>query len=119
MLARVVPADHIARPIGGAADPQIDLETYAQEICALHHPDPHRPVGETRANARLISAAPDLLIQLRGLVAAFQCVIADLGIDEDATTLRIMAGGSHVAEVPVATLLANANAALAKAEVTP
>ena len=58
--AVVVPAAHVSRPIGMAEDPAVDLATYAQEICLLHWPDPHRSETEVRANARLIAAAPDL-----------------------------------------------------------
>ncbi len=57
-LCVVVPAGHAARPIGGAENDAIDLATYAQEICAVEHPDRHRPAAETRANALLIAAAP-------------------------------------------------------------
>ena len=63
--AIVVPAGHVDRPVGAHEDPQIDLERYAQEICALHWPDRNRGEWEVRANAWLIAAAPDLLEALR------------------------------------------------------
>jgi hypothetical protein len=60
-FAYVVPASHAERPIGGAEDDAHDLAYFAQEICALHHPDRHRSEDESRANARLCAAAPTLL----------------------------------------------------------
>lgn len=62
--AVVVPLDHVLRPVGAAEDPAVDLATYAQEICLMHWPDPHRTEAEVEANARLIAGAPDLLGQL-------------------------------------------------------
>lgn len=70
----VVPQDHIGRPMGGSSDPDTDRATYAQEICAMHWPDPHRSRAEVQANARLIAAAPDLLeavVALRSSLMTF------------------------------------------------
>lgn len=55
--AYVVPKAHVSRPIGGAEDAELDLATYAQEICALHWPDRHRTEAEVRANAHQIAAS--------------------------------------------------------------
>ena len=62
--AVIVPAEHIFRPLGGATDAAFDRTTYAQEVCALHWPDRNRDEEEVRANAALISSAPDLLTAL-------------------------------------------------------
>jgi hypothetical protein len=63
--AYVVPAEHADRRIGGHRDKDIDLQEFAQEICALHWPDRHRNEDEVKANAQLISAAPELLDALK------------------------------------------------------
>lgn len=74
LFARIVTAEHVGRPIGGSEDLATDFATYAQEICALHHPDRHRPESETLANANLIAAlrneAPALLDEVEKLRAA-------------------------------------------------
>lgn len=67
--ARVVPADHVLRPIGSDEDPAKDRETYAQEICLLHWPDRNRSEAEVQANARLIASAPELLEALSNILA--------------------------------------------------
>lgn len=64
-FARVIPAEHVNRPIGAHEDPEIDRERYAQEICAMHWPDNNRNIAEVRANASLIAAAPDMLAALQ------------------------------------------------------
>jgi hypothetical protein len=55
-IARIIPAEHMNRPIGAHEDAAIDRETYAQEICAMHWPDRNRSEDEVRANARRIVA---------------------------------------------------------------
>jgi len=67
--AVVVPSPHASRPIGCHENPVIDLETYAQEICALHWPDRNRNESEVRSNANLIAAVPDMATHLRALQA--------------------------------------------------
>lgn len=75
-FARIIPAEHIGRLIGCAADSATDFATYAQEICAMHQPDRHRPESETVANAELIAAlrneAPALLAEVEKLRAALR-----------------------------------------------
>jgi hypothetical protein len=56
LMARIVPADHTSRPIGAHEDAEVDLMTYAQEICAMHWPDRNRSEDEVLANARRIVA---------------------------------------------------------------
>jgi hypothetical protein len=56
LMARIVPEDHTCRPIGAHEDAEIDLATYAQEICAMHWPDRNRSEDEVIANARRIVA---------------------------------------------------------------
>ena len=63
--AVIVPCAHLGRPLGAHEDPAVDAERYAQEICSLHWPDRNRKEQEVRANARLISAAPDMLAALK------------------------------------------------------
>lgn len=80
--AYVVPEDHVERPIGGADDVEFDARHYAQEICALHWPDPHRSEAEVRANARLIAAAPDLLALLKQALVFIEADTAPCGPGE-------------------------------------
>jgi len=86
-FARIIPAEHIGRLIGCAADSATDFATYAQEICAMHQPDRHRPESETVANAELIAAlrneAPALLDEVEKLRAALRHAIATLERDGD------------------------------------
>lgn len=56
LMARIVPEDHISRPIGADDDAKVDAATYAQEICAMHWPDRNRSEEEVLANARRIVA---------------------------------------------------------------
>lgn len=79
--AYVVPQDHIGRPIGGSSDPDTDLATYAQEICAMHWPDPHRSRAEVQANALLIAAAPDLLEAADAMMPLLSLIEDDLWED--------------------------------------
>jgi hypothetical protein len=69
-----------------------------------------------RANARLIAAAPELLTQLVGAVALAEHIIASLDIDPETTTLRVRANGENIADIPIATLIENQKAVIAKAE---
>ena len=71
---------------------------------------------EALANAHLISAAPDLLIQLKGMLGFAEFVIAAVDIDTDQTKVVLRANGESVAEVPISTLLTHTKAAIAKAE---
>jgi hypothetical protein len=54
--ALIVPLSHIDRPIGAHVNKEIDLKTYAQEICAMHWPDRNRSEQEVKANAKRIVA---------------------------------------------------------------
>lgn len=57
----VVPAAHAGRPVGGDADKEADLRDYAQTVHSPSSKDQrHRGSAEIAANARLISAAPEL-----------------------------------------------------------
>lgn len=66
--AVIVPEAHLDRPLGGALDLDFDLRHYAQEICAMHWPDPHRSEREVQANARVIAVAPEMLAMLKHMV---------------------------------------------------
>ena len=79
--AVIVPCAHLGRPLGAHEDPAVDAERYAQEICSLHWPDRNRKEQEVRANARLISAAPDLKTFANGITD-------DLGFAEWSTPVR-------------------------------
>lgn len=68
-VAYVIPAEHLSRPIGCHTEAALDLATFAQQICSLDCPDRHRSAKEMRANARLIAAAPDLLVIASRLAA--------------------------------------------------
>ena len=92
--------------IYGAA-PVADCTDYVQR---------RRPASECRANAHLTAAAPELLTQLQGLLAATRLVISAVGIDPEATNVDFRANGQPIANVRIADLLANADAAVAKAE---
>lgn len=97
-FAYIVPLDHAERPIGGAEDDAYDLAHYAQEICALHHPDRHRSEIESKANAHLIAAAPDLLEALENLVDAVRFdvdKVRRLARAEDAIARAIPPKGSR------------------------
>lgn len=78
---RVVPASHIDRPVGGAADDGMDLRVFAQEIASLH--DRHRSREEVAANAHLIAAAPELLEASAEWIAYLD---APLGEEADGAT---------------------------------
>lgn len=92
----------------------------ARVVDPVWHEDRNSANDEAGANAahivRCVNAHDDLVTQLKGVIAAFRCVISSLDIDEDETTLNISASSRAIAQVPIATLLANANEALAKAE---
>lgn len=72
--------------------------------------------GELAATGHVLAAAPDLLIQLKGLLGFAQFVINAAEIDTELTTVVLRANGETVAEVPVAVVLTNAAAAIANAE---
>lgn len=72
--------------------------------------------SEMEANARLIAAAPDLLVQLKGLLGFARFVINAVDIDTEATKVVLRNKGEPVAEVPIAVLLKHSEAAIAKAE---
>lgn len=80
--------------------------------------DHHGLFSRERAQAHgaLVAAAPDLLTQLRGAVAMMRLAISSLDIDPDLTEIEFRANGEHIARVSMATLLANGQAAIAKAE---
>ena len=74
------------------------------------------PRAGAQANAALIAAAPELLTQLRGAVAMLRLTINSLDVDPELTEIEFRANGEHIARVSMATLLANGQAAIAKAE---
>jgi hypothetical protein len=94
--AYVIPAEHLNRPIGGADDLEVDLQRYAQEICAMHWPDPHRPAQEMRANARLIAAAPDMLNALKAALPIL--MVSDDGIPRATERLHLVEAAICLAE---------------------
>lgn len=67
------------------------------------------------ANARLIAAAPDLLIQLEGLLGLVNVMVAAFDVDTEQTKCRLRLDGEVVAEVPISTVLGRSAAAIAKA----
>ena len=69
-----------------------------------------------RANAALIAAAPDLLIQLRGMLGLAEFLINAVDVDTDQTKVVLRKDGEAVAEVPISVILRHARAAVAKAE---
>ena len=64
----IAPADHSNRLLGAASDNARDRDEYAQTIANVEL-DRHGR-GDRMANARLIAAAPDLLVALRSLLTA-------------------------------------------------
>lgn len=95
-LKYVVPADHVARPIGFATDLAADRVSYAHSI-AMVTPRRHGD-GDQDANARLIAAAPELRSTLLDVLAIFGArpdVWALLGPTEK---LAIDAAGAAVAQ---------------------
>ena len=99
----------------------IQIETDERAICEVSatHDDTDNEfdiLDEDRANAHLIAAAPDLLVQLKGALAVANHVIASTGIDAEHTALQMVANGEQLAVVLLSTLIRNAEAAVAKAE---
>lgn len=72
--------------------------------------------AELAATGRVLAAAPEMLIQLKGLLGFAQFIINAIDLDTDRTTVVLRANGQTVAEVPVAVVLQNTEAAIAKAE---
>jgi len=73
-------------------------------------------VAVQSANAALIAAAPDLLVQLKSMLGLARFIIKAADLDPEATTVVLRNQGETVAEVPVSVLLTNTEAAIAKAE---
>lgn len=69
----VVPIEHEKRPIGGASDPIVDKDKYAQWIVRIPSTHRHRPDYEQRGNADLIAAcSPEVVIALCRVALAAQ-----------------------------------------------
>lgn len=120
-MARHTPAPwRVEDPLGPdilsivAGGPEVYNWTHIAQISVSDEGD--APRGQAEANARVMAAAPELLAQLRGLVAFTKAIIRDAGLDPDATAVAFVSGGNELALVSLATLLANAEAAIAKAE---
>lgn len=71
----VVPAAQAERPVGGASDDAVDLETYAQEIVGASLPQRHRPKSETLANLTLCAAAPDMFEALSKMLEHYVSLV--------------------------------------------
>jgi hypothetical protein len=120
LMARIVPVDHISRPIGADDDAEVDLATYAQEICAMHWPDRNRSEEEVFANARRIVACvnacagldieileaittsfseeySDMLKQRDKLLEALSVITLNATVQPDAS----MNGSSDIYAVPI------------------
>lgn len=72
--------------------------------------------AECDANGYVLAAAPEMLVQLKGLLSLARFVISAANIDVDVTKIVLKNRGEFVAEVPVALLLEHSEAAIAKAE---
>ena len=75
-----------------------------------------RPSDEVAANAHVVSAAPEMLVQLKGLLGFARFIISATNLDTDRTKIELRNNGEFVAEVPLALLLEHSEAAVAKAE---
>lgn len=69
-----------------------------------------------QANAALISAAPEMLVQLKGMLGLAEFLINAIDVDTDQTKIVLLKDGEAVAEVPVSVILKHTKAAIAKAE---
>ncbi|KQT59966.1 hypothetical protein ASG52_19770 [Methylobacterium sp. Leaf456] len=72
--------------------------------------------AECEANGRVLAAAPEMLVQLKGLLGFARFIVSGLNIDADQTKVVLKNRGESVAEVPLALLLERSEAAVAKAE---
>lgn len=68
------------------------------------------------AHGALFSAAPELLVQLKGMLGLAEFLINAVDVDTDRTKVVLRMNGEAVAEVPIAVILEHTKAAVAKAE---
>lgn len=93
----VIPKCHAERPIGGATDPIIDRDKYAQHICHVSPNHRHRPDYEQRANRDLIVAAVNALPELLDRVEAAEADAARYRwLRPHFRTFSLDMGGQHL-----------------------
>lgn len=80
--------------------------------------DHHGLFSRERAQAHgaLVAAAPELLIQLKGMLGLAEFLINAVDVDTELTKVILRMGGEAVAEAPIAVILEHTKAAIAKAE---
>lgn len=86
----VVPAAHVDRSLGMAEDDEVDRREYANYICDTSTSERRRRPAEQRANAHLISAAPDLLAACT-MVASFAVAGEPLSVGDIQEVLNAIA----------------------------
>ncbi|MET3485414.1 hypothetical protein [Methylobacterium sp. 1973] len=74
------------------------------------------PRAQAAANGALVAAAPEMLVQLKGMLGLAEFLIDAVNVDTDLTKVVLRMNGEAVAEVPIAVILEHTKAAVAKAE---